>query len=209
MKIFIYVLTEPDGTTIRYVGKSNEFRIAKRLMEHCRYSQLHLHTHKNNWIKSLLSQGQRPVLRIIEECQEETYRVREKHWVQYYKAQGCDLTNGTEGGEGAVRICNRVVSDAQKKTISRTLKQKFQENPEMYLQASKAGKKSRGVKRNFGFQQTSKEIGVSFIKSKNRWRCYVWENGKQRHIGVFLTEQEAVAARSKYETENPASRAGL
>jgi hypothetical protein len=215
MKIFIYVLTEPDGVTIRYVGKSNEFRISKRISEHCRYSQLHLHTHKNNWIKSLLEKNQKPILKVIEECHEENYRIREKYWVQFYKMQGCTLTNGTEGGEGAVRIRNRIISDEQKKTISQTLKKRYQEHPEMFENCSRAGKLSKGIKRNFKFQQTSKFVGVSF-SCKNRdgiaykWRSYSWDNGKQISHGEFYTEREAIDARQKYiDSHEAPHKAGL
>lgn len=201
MKIFIYVLTEPNGKTIRYVGKSNEFRIGKRLHEHCRYSQLHLHTHKNNWIKSLLANNQRPVLNIIEECQENNFVEREKYWVSYYKKIGCNLTNSTIGGEGAIRIHNRVISEKQKKTISKTLKQRYKEHPEMYKNCSEAGKKSRGIKRNFKFKQSSDNIGIS--NSNGNWRAYTYKNNRQIHIGRFKTEIDAVNARAKYLKNNP------
>ena len=198
MKVFIYTLTEPDGVTIRYVGKSNEFRIVKRLTEHCRYSQLKLHTHKNNWVKSLLEKGLRPCLNIIEECNEETYREREKYWVAFYRANGSDLTNSTEGGEGACRIHNRVISDIQKNHISETLKLRYKNHPEMYKNCSDAGKKCRGVARHFKFVQSSLHIGVGFMKRAQKWRAYVHQGKKQIHIGLFKTEQEAADAREKF-----------
>jgi hypothetical protein len=197
MKVFIYTLTEPDGLTIRYVGKSNEFRISKRLIEHCRYSGLKHHTHKNNWIKSLLNKGFRPHLNIIEECNEETYREREKYWVSFYKAVGCDLTNGTVGGEGACRINNRVITEIQKQHIRETLKLRYKEHPEMYKQCSDAGKRNYGNSKQTKFVQTSTHVGVSFMKTPNRWRAYTRNGPKQIHIGLFKTEQEAITA---YET---------
>ena len=207
MKIYIYVLTEPDGTSIRYVGKSNEYRISKRLIEHCRMSQLKNHTHKNNWIKSLLNRNCRPQLKIIEECDESNFYEREKYWVQHYKSIGCDLVNGTVGGEGACRIHNRVISELQKKNISNTLKQRYKENPYMYTNCSNAGKKSRGVKRKFKFKQTSKEVGISFSYQNRKgvvckWRAYIQTNKQPKHIGIFDTEQEAINARNKYLIEN-------
>lgn len=205
MKVYIYILLEPDNITVRYVGKSNEYRIGKRLGEHCRYSQLKNHTHKNTWVKSLLSKGQHPILRIIEECQEDTYREREKYWVNFYKKSGVGLVNGTEGGEGACRIHNRVITDSQKKTISETLKKRHKEHPEMYENCSKAGKLTRGIKRSFSFTQTSSHVGISQFKTKKgllwKWRAYVWENGKQNHLGLFPTEQEAIDYRQSYLNE--------
>jgi hypothetical protein len=108
------------------------------------------------------------------------------------------LTNSTEGGEGACRIVNRTISNEQKQTISETLKRRYQEHPEMYINASKAGQASKGVKRHFGFQQSSEHIGISFMKSKNRWRAYTWIDGKHKHIGLFTTEQQAIDARAHF-----------
>lgn len=208
MKVFIYVLTEPDGNTIRYVGKSNENRIGKRLIEHCRYSSLDLHTHKNMWIKSLLRQGLKPVLKIIEECQDNCYKEREKYWIKYYKSIGCDLTNSTEGGEGVLRIHDRTITEEQKETISNTLKRRYKEHPEMYKNCSDAGKKTRGIKRNFKFQQTSDSVGVSFSWRNRKgiickWRAYATINKRHVHIGLYDTEEEAVNARNEFLKSNP------
>ena len=38
---------------------------------------------------------------------------------------------------------------------------------------------------------TSKYKGVYFAKSKNKWKAYIKINGKQKHLGYFLTELEA------------------
>jgi len=155
------------------------------------------------WIRSLLNKGQQPLLHIIEECQEENYRLREKYWIDFYKKQGYNLTNGTEGGEGACRIHNRIISEDQKQKISKTLKKGYKENPNRFISCSNAGKKSRGVERQFKFKQTSDNIGVSF-SYKNRkgvlckWRAYAHINGKHKHIGLYDTEQAAISAREKF-----------
>jgi hypothetical protein len=197
MKIFIYVLTEPDHQTIRYVGKSNEYRIDRRLIEHCRPSSLKSHTHKNCWIKSLLKKNQSPILKIIETCDETTFRIREKYWVSQYKQQGYSLTNGTEGGEGAIRIPNRIISEEQRRKISETWKK----HPRFLEICSNGGKASKGIKRKFQFQQTSKFVGINQIKKTGHWRCYLWKNKKPIHVGVYLTEHEAVEAREKKRIE--------
>lgn len=197
MKVYIYVLTEPDGETVRYVGKSNEYRLKGRLKEHCRPSMRKFHTHKNMWIRSLLAKGQRPILKVIEECTEETYRDREHYWVDHYKNLGVDLTNGTKGGEGACRIHNRVITEEQKKRISETLKTNYKTDPKYKVLASEAGKKTRGIKRKFKFKQHSSHVGISLL-SPGRWRAYCHETGKHVHLGVFKTEQDAITAREQY-----------
>jgi hypothetical protein len=192
MKVYIYVLTEPDGHTVRYVGKSNEFRIKKRLIEHCRLSQLKKNSHKNNWIRSLLNQNERPVFKIIEECSEFDFQEREKYWVKYYKDKGCDLTNGTVGGEGAIRIPNRVISEEQKRKIGETWKK----HPKFLEICSEGGRKSRGIKRNLSFKQSSNSVGVSKTK-RGKWRAYASRGGKFLFFGYFNTEEEAIKIRKQ------------
>ena len=192
MKVYIYILTEPDGITIRYVGESNEFRIKKRLSEHCRISQLKRNTHKNNWVKSLLTKNQKPVIKIIEECNEFSFREREKHWVKHYKNVGYNLTNSTVGGEGAVKIPNRVITEDQKRKIGETWKK----HPKFFEICSKGGKNSRGIKRKLKFKQSSKEVGISQTKD-GKWRAYASKNGKFLNFGYFKTEEEAIKVRKQ------------
>ena len=95
----IYVLCDPITNNIRYVGKAVNLYI--RIRKHFNQSRLIKPNHKNNWIKSLLSNNQKPTVLIIEEClDEDSLNRAEIKWIKYYKELGCDLTNGTEGGDG-------------------------------------------------------------------------------------------------------------
>lgn len=38
-------------------------------------------------------------------------------------------------------------------------------------------------------------VGTYFNKSNNKWRAYIYINGKPKHLGYFLTQEEAIAAR--------------
>ena len=53
---------------------------------------------------------------------------------------------------------------------------------------------------------TSKYIGVSFYKNRNKWvaqiDCKNLNGGRQKHLGIFNTEDEANSAREKFITEN-------
>lgn len=42
-------------------------------------------------------------------------------------------------------------------------------------------------------------VGTSFNKSLNKWRAYIRINGKTKHLGYFLTQEEAIAARKTAE----------
>jgi len=56
--------------------------------------------------------------------------------------------------------------------------------------------------RNDKTKTTSKYVGVSWIKAKKRYVATMCINKKQKTIGHFLTEEEAYAARCKYEKDN-------
>lgn len=91
---FIYTLS--DETGIRYVGQSVNPKL--RLTDHIKLAKAGDCTDKANWIRSLLQQGKRPVLNIIEECTQAKVDGREWDWINYYKEQGCNLVNMPPSG---------------------------------------------------------------------------------------------------------------
>jgi hypothetical protein len=56
--------------------------------------------------------------------------------------------------------------------------------------------------RNDKTKTTSKYVGVSWIKAKQKYVATMCINQKQKTIGHFLTEEDAYAARCKYEKDN-------
>lgn len=48
---------------------------------------------------------------------------------------------------------------------------------------------------------TSKVNGVSFHKASNKWRANICSNGAQKHLGLFKSKKEAIAARKSAEKE--------
>lgn len=96
---FVYALCEPDGVTIRYIGKTINMR--QRLHGHLSRSELKRKTRKNSWIKALLARGERPKMNLIEEVTDETcLNEREVFWIAFYRFVGVNLTNETAGGDG-------------------------------------------------------------------------------------------------------------
>lgn len=86
--IYIYTLSHPETNEVRYVGKTIN---TKR-----RYKQ-HLYdkrgSHKGSWVKSLRKEGLKPVLTILETC-EDNWQEREIYWISQYD----NLTNHSIGG---------------------------------------------------------------------------------------------------------------
>lgn len=94
----IYCLSDPDTHQVRYVGKSS--RPAKRFREHVA-SAGDKKTHRDCWVLSLISSGRNPVFEILAEVPVLEWEFWERAYIKFFKELGCDLTNATEGGEGA------------------------------------------------------------------------------------------------------------
>jgi len=113
----IYGLLDPRNGELRYVGKSTSgFR---RVRNHTAVSNLKPSTKKNNWIKSLLSQGLAPKGVVLEECSNrDSLPELEKLAIAHYRSQGFDLLNHTDGGEGT---CGRVMPEESRKRIAEAM----------------------------------------------------------------------------------------
>lgn len=97
-KVAIYALLDPDSKKVRYVGKASN--PGKRLAEHLGPASLRGRTYRSRWIASLVMQGKRPVLQILEWVPESEWSQAEKRYVAEFKSLGANLVNGDEGGLG-------------------------------------------------------------------------------------------------------------
>jgi group I intron endonuclease len=95
-KAYIYKLIDPRCSSVRYVGKSVQPK--RRLNDHISQSK-NLKYYCSNWIKSLLAEGLKPIMEIIEECTEDNWKERELFWIEEYE-KTCKLTNTAIGGMG-------------------------------------------------------------------------------------------------------------
>jgi hypothetical protein len=99
-KSVIYLLTCPDTGDVRYVGKTQsglDVRLSGHLTEAGRY---HL-GHRGHWLRRLIAEGKKPGIRVDVEIGEgEDWQSIERQRIAHYRALGCRLVNGTEGGEG-------------------------------------------------------------------------------------------------------------
>lgn len=95
---FIYSLIDPITKEIRYIGKANNLK--NRLWAHINEARnIKTKSHKNNWIRSLLRKEVKPIINLIEEVSIENWINREIYWIAYFKNEGYDLLNMTQGGE--------------------------------------------------------------------------------------------------------------
>jgi hypothetical protein len=115
---FIYVLLDPRTLMVRYVGKTVS-RLSLRLSQHINQAHLPGHnTRRDNWIRSLRAIGLSPLIGKIEACGED-WSCREKYWIGRFRAEGVDLTNHADGGEGPA---GAIRTPAQRKAMSVRLK---------------------------------------------------------------------------------------
>lgn len=95
MTVYIYALRDPQTSYVRYVGKANN--PSKRLSAHISRSKIS-NIHSANWIRNLVENKMRPIMDILEICEDEKWEDREKFWIAYYR-DIYDLTNILDGGE--------------------------------------------------------------------------------------------------------------
>lgn len=94
--VFIYTLREPDTGEIRYVGKTEKPK--QRLQAHLRRAG-NEKSHRACWLNSLISRGLKPVMEVEDEAAEECWQQLEVAYIEFFLSQGCDLVNGTPGGD--------------------------------------------------------------------------------------------------------------
>lgn len=90
---FVYGIKDPRNDELRYVGKTVN-NIEVRLHQHLSSNQLKKDCAKNNWLKEILAANQRPIIYVIEECQNEAeLSCKEQYWIKQHLQQGYKLTN--------------------------------------------------------------------------------------------------------------------
>lgn len=170
----IYGLIDPNTKELRYIGYTSKLRA--RYRHHYSISELRFNTHKNNWLKKLLSLGQKAELIVLEEHQTaEELPQAEIELIEYYKYIGCNLTNGTIGGDGA--SFGHSVSKETRRKMSESAKKSFTtERRAAVSQRNKGNKIWLGKKHS---EQTKKKIAE---KAK----------GNTRPLGIKRSEETKI-----------------
>jgi hypothetical protein len=91
----IYGLIDPETKEVRYVGKTVS-PLHKRLSSHYNDKSI---SYKTHWINSLKEKKLKPIIKILEVCNEDNWQEREKYWISHYRAVS-RLTNYLDGGQG-------------------------------------------------------------------------------------------------------------
>jgi len=114
-KVYIYYLKDKEGN-IRYIGKT--INIKRRLYSHIAEAKRNkTNRYSCNWIKGLLNKSQKPLIEIIEICNESNWKDREKYWIKYYKELNYKLCNLCDGGTGGLTKENLSKEQLDKKKL--------------------------------------------------------------------------------------------
>ncbi len=116
-KVYIYGLYDPRDYQLRYIGKTEKLR--KRLWHHLKDAKAGQKTYKANWMRQLLSEGLEPTIGILMETTEDNWPEDERTCIAEAVANGANLTNLTEGGEGIIGYGH---SEETKRKISQSNK---------------------------------------------------------------------------------------
>lgn len=117
--VFIYCLKDLSGD-IRYIGKTVNIR--RRLSGHISDAKKNKgRRHVLNWIYSELKNGNRPIIEVIEVCNENTWGERERFWIEYYRNIIPSLCNDCDGGLGGSGRKNYTESEICKRRVNMSI----------------------------------------------------------------------------------------
>lgn len=160
-KTIIYGLCDPRTQHLRYIGKtSKELKI--RVQKHLQRASRGETYHCANWLRQLMELGLAPEAFVIEEAPDDGC-LAEVHHIAQFRSLGCDLTNGTKGGDGmpgwkhsaktkakiggkmSIALKGRMVRLATRALISQKMVAYWAENPRPVLPPTFCKKCGRGA----------------------------------------------------------------
>lgn len=120
-KTYIYGLIEPTTNELRYIGKTVD--VNRRHRRHITEVNLH-DSHKDRWIRKLLKNNYIPEIIIIDLVKTNEWQYWEMFYIEYFKFLGCNLTNGTKGGDEPPSTKGRKHSENSRIKMSKSKKGK-------------------------------------------------------------------------------------
>ena len=96
----IYALCDYPSWTPRYVGKTTQF-VGERHKAHIRDAKRGQRRPVSYWLRKKLAAGEPLAVKHLEWLTTaDDWEARERFWIAKFRAEGCDLLNLTDGGEG-------------------------------------------------------------------------------------------------------------
>ncbi len=181
-KVLIYALCHPETKEIRYVGKT-KMDTHRRLLGHLEEKGK---TRKVRWVAFLKKQGLLPELIILEEVDEQEWKVAEQQWIIHCRLLGYDLVNLTDGGDGVHNP-----SEEARQHLSTVLKEKYANDPEyrtaVIERMRSPEKRAATSKFHKGREHTSEQI------AKRAETMRGWKPNEQQKENMRLAQQQRTA----------------
>jgi len=122
--MIIYALIDPRGYEIRYVGKTKQ-TLDRRVSSHIYFARRGGKARRFIWLRKLDRLGLAPIAVEVQKIDKSNWQACEVYWISYFKKLGCDLVNGTAGGDGTNGYVRDKWTNEQKERQSNILKQRF------------------------------------------------------------------------------------
>jgi hypothetical protein len=159
----LYTLSDPRMDEVRYVGWSS--KVPKyRLAEHVTEAMTGRRSHRLNWIRTILAESARPVMRVLAFLETDSEAKRcEVAYIAKLRESGYRLVNGTDGGEGTRG--HQVSAEAREKMAAAHRGRKLTFSP---IHRARLSDAQRGKKRNPAIAEKT--------AAKNRGRTHTAEH---------------------------------
>ena len=203
----IYSLSDPNTGEIRYIGKTYN-KLRKRLYAHINECKSDNKSHKISWIKGLLSNGEIPVISIIDIVPTDDWQFWEQYWIEQFKQWGFNLTNIAKGGyDNSYNRSDKTkkkmrdsklgkpLSEEQKEKISKSVKEDWKNNPrevEKYIIITKEELFQRYIIENLSMPKLSKLFGCSKATIFRNLHEHGIKKGKEVWIKQLSTNPKKV-----------------
>lgn len=158
--VYIYALTEPDGYTVRYIGKTINPKV--RFASHLR--DYNKDGHKSHWIKSLLDKHLQPKMFIVDKTSLKEWKEIETKWIAFYKNSGANLTNIAPGGEGMPKGGHHSLETRRKIGLANTGKKRTHAAKLHQSLLKKGRKQSPEIQKKINSALAEKRKDVNYLK---------------------------------------------
>lgn len=181
----IYVLIDPLTQQIRYVGRAKDLKV--RIKRHFRGIG---HSHVACWIRSLKRLGFKPEVMQLQIVSSLHICEAERHWIAFYRALGCPLTNIGDGGEGGMQGAKH--SEETKAKIGAANRGKVVSEETRAKQRARAGSIS---------METRTKIGISSRNRNPESNARIGEANRRRKITEETRAKIALASQGRPQSE--------
>ena len=167
----LYTLSDPSTGEVRYCGWTSQTP-HNRLLGHVVDARIGRPGHRCNWIRSLMTRGLKPSMRVVARLEIAEAPSTEMRYIAALRTAGVRLVNQTDGGEGTFGFRH---SDSARAAISRAQQGKtFSPEYRAAISAAKRGKPKSPEHRAAlsasltGKPQSEKQVAANFARRGSR-----------------------------------------